>query len=251
MRAILSIILFFIISYGFSQNLLEVQIEQIEKTINSNSISDFQKLEVDLDNDNDLDYIYLYQCAEPNCIEVYLNINRKLEKVISEFCDNYYLYNAENKSLIIKQNHCCGESPFTSHRAFNFQSDKTITAENYVLYNKSYELVKPETNLSSTYIVKILNNNYNVRFSPNIREYDENESLFSCEPNTNIIGKLKENSTVKVLSEVIKENRIWLFVEIESEFLNYKLCNNPIDYEFKGQKLRGWISNNFVEKIKN
>ncbi|BDD01402.1 hypothetical protein [Persicobacter psychrovividus] len=251
MRIIIPIILFFISTNSFSQEQLKTQIERIEKNIKSNSMSDFKKLEIDLDNDNDIDYIYLYQCAEPKCIEIYLNVNQKLEKVISEFCYNYYLHNGINKNLIIKQSHCCGESPFISNRVFNFQSDKLITKENYVLFNESYELLKPETYLSTIYNVKILNNNYNVRFSPNIREYDENESMFSCEPNTNIIGKLKENSTVKVLSEIIKETRIWLFVEIESESLNHELCNNPIDYEFKGQKLRGWISNNYVEKIEN
>ena len=78
MRQIISIILFFIISHSYSQDGLKTQIELIEKTIKSNSMSNFQKLEVDLDNDNDLDYIYLYQCAEPKCVEVYLNVNCRL-----------------------------------------------------------------------------------------------------------------------------------------------------------------------------
>ncbi|WP_324027795.1 hypothetical protein QSV08_07570 [Maribacter sp. BPC-D8] len=251
MKLITSIILFLISISSFSQNELEKQIELIEKNIQLNSMSDFEKIETDLDNDNDLDYIYLYQCSEPKCIEVYLNVNQKLEKVISEFCYNFYLYNGTNKDLVIKQNHCCGESPFTSNRVFNFHLDQTITKENYVLYNESYELFEPSFYLSTSYDVKILNNNYNVRFSPNIREYDVNESQFSCETKTNIIGKLKVNSSTKVLSELIKGNRIWLFVEIESENLNDTECYNPIDYDFKDQKLRGWISNNFVSKTKN
>ncbi|MFD0994239.1 hypothetical protein [Tenacibaculum geojense] len=252
MRVILSIIILLSITNNcFSQEKLKSQIEIIEKNIKVNSISDFEKLQTDLDNDNDLDYIYLYQCGEPKCIEVYLNVNNKLKKVINEPCYNYYLYNGDIKHLTLKLNHCCGESPFTSNRVFNFKFDKVITIENYVLFNESYELLKPDNYLLSVYNVKILNNNYNVRFSPNIKEYDEDESMFSCEPNTNIIGRLKENSTVKVLSELIKETRIWLYVEIESNSLNHQLCNNPIDYEFKGQKLRGWISNNFVEKTIN
>ncbi|MGG6230369.1 hypothetical protein [Tenacibaculum sp. SDUM215027] len=251
MRQTITILLFFIISFSFSQNELKTQIEIIEKNIKSNSMSDFQKLEIDLDNDNDLDYIYLYQCAEPKCIEVYLNVNQKLERVISEFCYNYNLYNERNKNLVIKQNHCCGESPFTSNRVFNFNLDKILLKENYVIFNDNYELLEPNSYLSSTYKVKVLNNNYNVRFSPNIRKYDEDESMFACETNTNIIGKLKKDCYTKVLAEVIKEERIWLFVEIDSNSLNNTQCNNPINYDFKNQKLRGWISNNFVEKIKN
>lgn len=214
-------------------------------------MSDFDKLEIDLDNDNDLDYIYLYKCGEPKCIEVYLNTNKKLEKVISEFCYNYYLYNNSLKELFIKQNHCCGESPFTSNRVFNFHSDKIVTKENYVIFNDSHELLEPSSFLSSPYNVKILNNNYNVRFSPNIKVLNEDESMFACEPNTNIIAKLKEGSGVTVLAELIKEDRIWLFVEIDSKCLNFNQCRNPINYNFKGQKLRGWISNNFTEKINN
>ena len=245
-------IIFFITSFSFSQAELSKEIELIEKNIKANSATkDFQKLETDLDNDKDLDYIYLYQCSEPKCIEVYLNVNQKLEKVISEFCYDYYLFNNLKKDLVIKQNHCCGESPYTSNRVFNFYSDKISLKENYVIFNEGYELLEPVLYLTSPYNVKVLNNNYNVRFSPNIREYSEDESMFSCEPNTNIIGKLKVNSNPKVLSELIRENRIWLFIEIDSESLNSSLCNNPIDYEFKEQKLRGWISNNFVEKIKN
>ncbi|QCE42071.1 hypothetical protein [Psychroserpens sp. NJDZ02] len=248
MKLITTLILFLISFCSLSQNQLKKQIELIEQNIKSNSMSDFQKLETDLDNDNDLDYIYLYQCSEPKCIEVYLNVNQKLEKVISEFCYNYYLYNGVSKDLVVKQNHCCGESPFTSNRIFNFHLDKTIIKENYVIFNDSYELLEPNSYLSNAYNVKIINNNYNVRFSPNIRVYDEDESMFACETKTNVIGKLKKDSTTKVLSELIKGNRIWLFVEIDSEDLNDTQCTNPIDYGFKGQKLRGWISNNFVEK---
>jgi len=250
MRLIISIVFFFIFYFNYSQNGLESQLGLIEEKIESKSMNSFEKLEIDLDNDNDLDYVYLYQCAEPRCIEVYLNINQKLEKVISEFCYDYYLYDDEKKGLVIKQNHCCGESPFTSNRVFNFDSDKAIIKENYVVFNDSYELLKPELYLTSIYDVKILNKNYNVRFSPNIGKYDNTESIFSCEPNTNIIGKLKQNSSVKVLAELIKEKRIWLFVEIDNDSLNFIKCENPIDFDYENQKLRGWISNNFVEKIK-
>ncbi|AUC75517.1 hypothetical protein [Olleya sp. Bg11-27] len=251
MRPITCLILFFISFCSVSQNKIQTQLELIEKTIISNGIPDYQKLEIDLDNDNDLDYIYLYQCSEPKCIEVYLNVDNNLDKVISEFCYNYFLYQDLKKDLIVKLNHCCGESPFTSTRVFNFNADNIVIKENYVLFNSTYELISPEIYLSSTYIVKVINNNYNVRFSPNIKEYSEDDAMFSCESKTNIIGKLKANSNIKVLAELIKENRTWLFVEIDSASLNTTTCNNPIDYEYDNQKLRGWISNNFVEKVEH
>lgn len=235
----------------FSQGVISTQLETIEKAIESNSMDGFTKLDVDLDNDGDLDYIYLYQCAEPKCIEVYLNVNQKLEKVLSEFCYDYYLHNnLLKKDLIVKLNHCCGESPFTSVRSFNFGKDVIKLNENYVIFNDSYELLEPDYFLDTPYYVTTINEKYNVRFSPNIREYTEDEAmLITCEGNTNIIAKLKQGSTSKVISELIKEDRTWLFVEVSSKHLYIDKCNNPIDYNFEEQKLRGWISGGFVEKI--
>lgn len=249
MKKKIIVLTFFTISFGFCQEGLNSVIKLIEKRITENSMDGFKKLEVDVDDDNDLDYIYLYQCGEPKCVEVYLNKRNRLEKVISEFCYIYYLYEDNGKkSITIPQTHCCGESPFTSFRTFNFTKDDIQLKDNYVLFNESYELLNPKVFLETSYYIKTINNDYNVRFSPNIRKYTQEESMFSCQPNTNIIGKLKKNSRLKVLSTLIKPNRTWLFVEIESKHLNTTICYSPIDYGFKNQKLRAWISNKYTKK---
>jgi len=234
---------------GFSQNGLGKELKSIEKNIESNSMNGFKKLEVDLDNDNDLDYIFLYQCSESKCLEVYMNIDDELEKVIFEYCYDFFLYeNNYKKDLKIKLNHCCGESPFTSIKSYNFEHNKSLLKDSYVIFNDSYELLYPEVILEEPYQIKITNDNYNIRFAPNIKEYSEGDSMFSCEPKTNVIGKLKIDSKLTVLSKLIKEKRTWLFVEIDNSQLVEGLCKSPIDYEFKNQKLRAWISAKFVEK---
>jgi len=225
------------------------KIKEIENKIESNSFDGFKKQIIDIDNDEDLDLIYLYQCGEVKCVELYLNINNEYKKAIDESCYEYVIKETNNKNLMtIKQNHCCGESPFTSVRSFSFNTDKIKLNENYVIFNDSKELLSPKKILQTQYKVRIINVDYNIRFSPNIREYNEDESAFSCEESTNIIGKLNKGAVVNVLSEIKKEERIWLFVEIKGLDLNTKSCNNPINYNFKNQKLRAWISGNFTEK---
>jgi len=146
MKTPVLIIYLFIPFLMFSQNGISEQLKTIEKAIEPNSMDGFTKQEVDLDNDGDLDYIYLYQCAEPKCLEVYLNVNQNLEKVLFEFCYDYNLYhNDVQKELKVKLNHCCGESPFTSVRSFKFNKDQFSINENYVIFNDSYELIEPDS----------------------------------------------------------------------------------------------------------
>ncbi len=226
------------------------QFDSIENKIKEKQINDFEKKSKDLDGDGDDDFIYLYQCGESDCIDIYMNKEEKLTKEISELCFKYLL--KENK-ILIKRNHCCGESPYTSYRTFEFKKDSINLLDNYVLFNDSKEFLSPkEMDISlNNYDVKIENDNYNIRFSPVIREYKEDESYFSCVPNTNIIGKLKKNSILKVLFEIKKEDRTWLFVEIKKNNLNSELCDNPINYNYKGQMLRAWISDTFTSKIEH
>jgi hypothetical protein len=74
---------------------------------------------------------------------------------------------------------------------------------------------------------------------------NEHKADFVCVENSNIIGQLKINAIVKVLAEKKgkdKDLRTWLYVEIDKSDLNNETCNCPLTYDFKEQKLRGWIS---------
>jgi len=224
--------------------------------------SDLNQKIVDLDNDNDLDYIFSFSCGEGNCLRVFINENGSFKKVIDEFgIVSFDLSNSQRNSpskiiLKSKTNHCCGESPYGSFREFYFNNNQMYVKSNYVIYNyDSYNnednyrlIINPWKILDQAYDITILFDNYNVRFSADL---DSHNSTFTCPDQTNIIAKLKKNSTVKVIAEHKgndHEQRTWLYVEIPNSAIQENSCPPPLTYEFENQKLRGWISNKSVRK---
>lgn len=251
-----------IIFISFSQDLN--RIDEIHNQIKERAIDDVSMKCIDLDNDNDNDFIFIYRCGESSCFDIYLSGSYGFKKIVDSEPGNvsYDFDNSVNSglsNLIIESshNHCCGESPFISFRQFCFIDDSLEIIENYVRFDyenycfdaNSWDYIfTPEQFLASPYIVIITNQDYNVRFSADLEDH---KADFTCFDNSNIIGKLKLNSSVKVLAEKKGKDsslRTWLYVEIDKSYLNFKYCEDPLTYDFKEQKLRGWISNKFTVK---
>lgn len=227
---------------------------QLKKSLGEDQ--DYKKQLVDLNNDHKEDAIYLFSCGEPNCVAILLNDTNGYKKIVEEQCFNYDLWKLDSDTyqLDFSLYHCCGESPYVSKRAYRFEFNRAILIENYVIINDNYvgnvKLTIPNQLNKKTYYVTNTVQDYNLRFSPSIDLLDNNlkESFtFGCEEGTNIISKIKLNSKIAVLAELIYGERVWLYVEIEGSFLNEK-CN-PVDFDFDHQKIRGWISNKFVTKL--
>ncbi|QNK64562.1 hypothetical protein H7F33_08815 [Pedobacter sp. PAMC26386] len=245
-----SLVLFSNLSFGQTP-----QLKEIENKIKKDAIGGkFEKQVVDLNNDGKNDIIYLYQCGEPKCIKVLLNIEGVYKEQVAEQCNSYAIRKINNQKLIyLTLTHCCGESPYVSKRVFEFNKTSASLKENYVLTNDEYTgniaLLMPLVYSENSVYVKVIADNYNLRFSPSIQKLEKevkNTFVFGVEEGTNIIAKIKLGSTLKVLSELIEKDRTWLFVEVEKNTIGEK--NSPIDFDFKGQKLRGWISDKYVTK---
>jgi len=254
-KIILSILL---LSKIFSLNAQDlIELKEIHKSIKEKATGEISVKCIDLDNDGDKDFLFTYPRGESDYFEVYLTINGKLKNVISEFGSISFDYKNSfdfKASLIILKsdfNHCCGESPFDSSRRFTFNNDNFEIIENYVRYDHEnycfdqrlwdYKFF-PSRFLKNPYSVIITENNNNVRFSSDLENH---KADFICIDNSNIIGQLNKNAKVIVLAEEKgkdRDLRTWLYVEINESDLNTKTCNNPLNYNFKGQTLRGWIS---------
>lgn len=251
MRTLLAILLFIATNiYGQSTKL-----DNIENEIRANAIGQrFDKQVVDLNNDKIDDYIYLYQCAEPKCIKLFLSIDGELKEQISEMCWGYDLYTIDNKKvLVLTLGDCCGESPYLSKRIFEFNPRKTILKENYVLtnidYTSSSSLLEPKFYLSNQAFGKVTIADYNLRFSPTtdtLVDSEKNNFNYGAEDGTNIIAQIKIGSNINILSELVRKNKTWLFVEVDKKSISGK--HNPVHFDFKDQKLRGWISDKYVER---
>ena len=231
----------------FGQSNIETELAKIKADIKKNLIyghKTYHESIVDIDNDGDNDYLFLSERSESKDIQVFINNNNHLEKQIEEFCHYYSLYNNGNqKRLSVIFRGCCGDHYSTSNKVYDFEKDKAVLIENYSEFN---EMIVPKFFLDSPYQVTIINNDYNLRYIPNIEKVEERE-YSKLEKGTNIIATLQSNTSAKVLSEIVEdENRKWLYVEIDPNELSEK--KSDVSLFNKEQKTRGWISGKFVRK---
>lgn len=251
MKKLLTILLLFIYIQSQAQT---NQLKKIEKFIRDNAMGNkFEKQIIDLNNDQVDDYIYLYQCGEPKCIKVYLNIKGVLKEQISEQCWTNKLSSANNKKkLTLTLAHCCGESPYVSIRSFEFSNSQAVIKDNYVLTNTEYtgsSMLSPDFYNSQSETAVINTSDYNLRFSPStdLLQGEEKETFtYGTSEGTNIIAQIKMGSIINILSELIQKDKTWLFIEVDSVSLIGK--NHPVDFNFKDQKLRGWVSSKYVTR---
>ena len=212
----------------------------------------FEKQMIDLNNDGSDDLVYFYVCGEPNCIKVYLNIEGYYKEQISEFCSSHKILTIDNqKLLILNLFECCGESPYFSTRIYEFNKNSANLKENFILTNESYvtksEMLTPIFYSKKARMVKVTINDYNLRFSPSLEGFTaKNEFVYGCEKGTNVITKIRMGAKIKVLSELNSKDRIWLFVEVEAGDIS--TCSHANIF-FKEQKIRGWVSDKYVEKL--
>jgi hypothetical protein len=214
---------------------------------------EYNRVIVDLNNDKNDDVIYSYICGELNCIRVFLNLNGRYEEKLYAFYSSYSL--SESKRLHLYEYSCCGETPFFSNRIYAFHATSTILAENYIETNGDYtqnKFLAPSNLLYKPYDVKILNDDYNLRFSPDMELFEgsDEDFMFTCETKTNIIAKISANAIVKVLAEFETKERKWLYVEVEKQSIKDRCYITDFEEEniSQNQAIRGWISGNYVER---
>ena len=224
---------------------------------------EYDRIIVDLNNDKNDDVIYSYVCGEYMCVRVFLNMNGQYEEKLSDFCSLYSLSNDESyaltsnnilslsfeKRLHLYDYGCCGENPFFSTKIYEFNKTSAILAENYLETHGYYTKNKflTPSNFLKPYYAKIHNDDYNLRFSPDMEQFDDEDVNITCEPKTNIIAKIKVNATVKVLAEVETKERTWLYIEVEEKSIKDR-CHIADYTSWQNPSIRGWVSGNYVEK---
>jgi hypothetical protein len=250
-------ILFFLLSFPcllFGQGISTDKIEQ-EMRVYVPDHERLDKLTTDLNNDGKEDLIYSGSCGERLCIRVYLQINGKYVKQIDRATGYYTLktYGSDKEFQLI-ENTCCGESPFLLYQTYRFEQASTRLVENYIATSGYYtegRMTTPSSFLWEPYYVKTLNDNYNLRFSPDMKAFaDSNDDNFSftCQSNTNIIATIKIGARLKVLAELSEEDRVWLYVEAEEKAIKDR-CD-VTDFDEDGHpSVRGWVSGRYTEFV--
>lgn len=238
-----------------------VVLDKIEQEMRKNAIDGkVDKATVDLNGDEKTDIIYFYASGELSCIQVFLQINGQYMKQIDKMCSYYTLKTSQTgKELKLIEQQCCGESPFTFYQTYRFNQTSAMLVENYIATNGEYtdgKMVTPASYLDRQYEVTVVNDNYNLRFSPDILPFEgsnEENFVFTCQPLTNIIATIKSNARLKVLSELPdSDGRIWLYAEVEEKDLKSR-CNITVFDSSPSENrnrpaIRGWISNRYTKK---
>ena len=189
--------------------------------------------------------------SEAKQIMIFINTGQSFVKIFTDYQEIHKLtfINGKAHQLFIQDGGCC--------------CDYTGIKKNYII---DYSSELPEINLisqlkyidrleyPSQYFEKpvkfeVLNDKYNIRFSPVIDDITE---VFYCgEPqNGNSLGKIKSGSTGYALAEQVDTTgRIWWYVAMlpQSEIYEAMYHDDVINPDF--YKL-GWISSRFVKEIK-
>lgn len=172
-------------------------------------------------------------------------------RVINEYgLSSLWKTNKDTFELHTAQTHCCGESPYASHRTFTFGNSKARLIDNYVQVNPEYTglyRTLPDTYLQQPTSATVTRN-YNVRFSPTLQPLKgatKKVWRYGCKNGTDIIANIHKGSTVKVLAELTKPDRTWLFVSVPPSAFR-DTCKPPMYDHFENQNLRGWISATYV-----
>jgi hypothetical protein len=240
--------------FGQGVSVDEIEREMREYLINPEKLD---KLVIDLNNDGKEDLIYSGICGEPLCIRVYLQINGKYVKQIDTDGGPYVLVIGENeRKLRLTQGTCCGESPFSLYQTYRFEQASTRIVENYIATDGYYtegRMIAPPSILWKPYYVKTLNDNYNLRFSPDMKVFEFSmDFLFTCQSNTNIIATIKSGARLKVLAELPDDDRTWLYVEVEEKDIKDRCdvteFNNNTFKDYGNPSVRGWVSGRYTEK---
>lgn len=205
-------------------------------------------------NDDGLDDIIFdgYSGGEPMEISIFINTGNSFVKIFTEYQKIHKIIfeNGKIQRLYIQDDGCCAESVGINkffHVDYSSKLPKVnkINEVQYILDRTEY----PNKYFEKPIKFEILNNNYNIRFSPVID--DTTEVYYRGESGTgNSLGKIKSGSIGYALAEKIDlTGRIWWFVVMNPKSEIYESLYYDEQYRPNTYKL-GWISNRFVKEIK-
>lgn len=204
---------------------------------------------IDINNDGLDDVVFDGMSGgEPREIAIFLNNGNTFSKIFTDYqgITKIEIQNGILTKINIKDWGCCANFIVTT-KFYDVEYKDGVFEFNQKMSFKYVEnTVLPDKYWSATKTVEILNDNYNLRFSPEIDDktiiYLDTEPTFG-----NTIGKLSKNSFAIALGESTDATgRIWFFVALTPEFELKESYLYDSKNEMKSYKC-GWISSRFVD----
>jgi hypothetical protein len=190
--------------------------------------------------------------SEVEYIIIFINIGESFVKIFTEYQQFHKIVfeNGKAHKLYIRDGGCCCEyigmnKIFKVDYSSEFPKISLVSQMQYI--NNSVERY-PNHYFDKPIKFKVLNDKYNIRFSPVIDDITE---IYYCGElrNGNFLGKIKSGSIGYALAEKIDSTgRIWWFVALNSDTEIYESIYYDETVNSNTYKL-GWISSRFVKEI--
>ena len=191
--------------------------------------------------------------GEAKEIIIFINKGQSFAKILTEYQEIYKIVfeNGKVQKLYIQDGGCCCEYILTN-KIFGVDYSDVLPKIN--LINQMQYLNNSIEEYPSSYLEKpikfeVLNDKYNIRFSPVI---DDTTEIWYCgEPkNGNFLGEIKSGAIGYALAKKVDlTGRIWWFVALHPNSEIYESIYYDDDIRPNSYKL-GWISSRFVKEIK-
>ena len=219
----------------------------------------FNSLENDLHvvdfNGNGLDDIIYngHLCSEADYIIIYINTGESFTKIFNETQQIHKMVfeNGKVQRLYIRDGGCCCEY-IGINKIFGVDYSSDLPKINLIsqmqYLNNSVEEY-PSRYFDKSIEFEVLNDRYNIRFSPVI---DDTTEVGYCGQDIqgNSLGKIKSGSIGYALAEKIDSTgRVWWFTALRPDSEIYESMYHDADIIPNSYKL-GWISSRFVKEIK-
>ena len=193
-------------------------------------------------NGSEAEYIIIYLNTGNSFVKIFTEI-QKFHKIVFE--------NGKIQKMYIQDEGCCCEYLLTN-KIFSVDYSSDLPKINLIsqmqYLNNSVEKY-PSSYFEKTIEFEVLNDKYNIRFSPVI---DDTTQVWYCgvPQNGNSLGKIKSGSTGYALAEKVDTTgRVWWFVALRPNSEIYEPIYYNDDISPNSYKL-GWISSRFVKEIK-
>ena len=203
---------------------------------------------IDLNADGLYDIVFDGQSGgEPREISIYLNTGDNFENVLTvqQGISKMKFDNGVLSELIIRDWGCCAEiletiKVYKVEENGKFLIFKLLNKFQYIDQTKL-----PQDFWVESKTVKIVNIDYNIRFSPEIN--DTTDFYIFGKTVGNIVGKLSKGNLVTAIAESADTTgRVWYFVIINPKIHIKESLFYDATYEEKSFKC-GWISSRYVE----
>ena len=211
-------------------------------------LNDLHVIDLNGDGQNDIVFDGL-SGGEPNRIAIFINERATFLKVFDDYQKILKIEFQSDKlnQIWIENRGCCGD-PMVQLKSYKVSYDNSVPKFEKIIQSRFFNdcsAIRPKEKFEVVIKFEVMNDNYNIRFSPEIN--NENEYCWD-QITGNILGSLTKGQKGFALGEYLDETgRIWWFSAFppDTNIENSFYYNHGISEDWA----LGWISSRYVQIV--